>query len=75
MPYVPKWRGNDLWSSRKRMVSIERDGTYPDMWRIRWPDGSLSDMVNRTRAKDAAYNFVLSVLSGSVGSRRGALVR
>jgi hypothetical protein len=26
----------------------------PKMWRIRWPDGSTSDMVNLSRAKDAA---------------------
>jgi len=24
------------------------------MWRIRWPAGQLSDMVNLSRAKDAA---------------------
>jgi hypothetical protein len=33
--------------------TIERDATYPNMWRIRRSDGSLSDMVNLTRAKDA----------------------
>ena len=31
---------------------IVPDMTYPGMWRIRQPDGSLSDMVNLTRAKD-----------------------
>jgi hypothetical protein len=25
------------------------------MWRVRWPDGSLSDMANLSRAKDAAF--------------------
>lgn len=38
--------------------SIERDATYPNMWRVRWPDGRLSDMVNLTRAKDAVARFV-----------------
>jgi hypothetical protein len=34
-------------------VSIEADAVYPGMWRIR-RGGRLSDMVNKTRAKDAA---------------------
>jgi ATP-dependent DNA helicase RecG len=31
---------------------IESDKSWPGMWRVRFPDGSLSDMTNRTRAKD-----------------------
>jgi hypothetical protein len=34
--------------------SIEPDQHYPQMWRVRRPDGSLSDMVNKSRAGDAA---------------------
>ena len=33
------------------------DETYPDMHRVRWPDDSLSDMVNLSRANDAAARF------------------
>ena len=29
-------------------------GAIPGMYRVRLPDGELSDMVNLTRAKDAA---------------------
>jgi hypothetical protein len=29
------------------------DQKWPGMYRVRQPDGSLSDMVNLTRAKDA----------------------
>jgi hypothetical protein len=29
------------------------DDRWRNMWRIRYPDGALSDMVNLTRAKDA----------------------
>jgi hypothetical protein len=32
---------------------ILRDKRYPNMYRVVLPDGSLSDMVNLTRAKDA----------------------
>jgi hypothetical protein len=35
-------------------VSVCRDECYPQMWRIRDRDGTLSDMVNLARAKDAA---------------------
>jgi hypothetical protein len=33
------------------------------MYRIRFPDGGLSDMVNLTRAKDAALAFALQALN------------
>jgi hypothetical protein len=36
---------------------IVRDAKYPNMYRLRLPDGSLSDMVNLTRAKDALAAF------------------
>ena len=39
---------------RKRVARVVLDGKYPDMWRVQRPDGSLTDMVNLTRAKDAA---------------------
>jgi hypothetical protein len=41
---------------RRPVMRIERDSVYPQMWRVRRPDGSLSDMVNLTRAKDAALD-------------------
>jgi hypothetical protein len=43
----------------KRTAAILRvvpDQTYPAMCRIRFPDGSHSDMANLTRAKDAALD-------------------
>jgi hypothetical protein len=33
------------------------------MYRIQFPDGGLSDMVNLTRAKDAALAFALQALN------------
>jgi hypothetical protein len=38
-------------------ISVERDEKCPSMWRVRMSDGSLTDMVNKTRAKDAALAF------------------
>jgi len=39
------------------------DNKYPTMWRVRSPDGALSDMVNRTRAKDAAMALLVTNLN------------
>jgi hypothetical protein len=40
--------------SAKVLAEVIPDNEYAGMWRIRWPDGQLSDMVNLSRAKDAA---------------------
>jgi hypothetical protein len=49
------WKGDRLYvETRLSGYEIQQDEKYPTMWRVRSPDGSLSDMVNRTRAKDAA---------------------
>jgi hypothetical protein len=33
------------------------------MWRVKRPDGGVTDMVNRARARDAARSVVLAVLN------------
>jgi len=40
--------------SKARIVA---DAVYPNMWRVAYPDGSLSDMVNLSRAKDAIADY------------------
>jgi hypothetical protein len=37
-------------------ITICKDATWPGMWRVRSTDRQLSDMVNLTRAKDAAIS-------------------
>ena len=57
------WRNNELYAGERRMkVAIVLDRKYPEMWRVRYPDGYLSDMVNKTRAKDAAITMAASLL-------------
>jgi hypothetical protein len=41
-----------------RKPKVVPDPANPGMWRVRWPDGRLSDMTNLTRAKDAVACFV-----------------
>ena len=41
-----------------RKPKVVPDSAHPGMWRVRWPDGRLSDMTNLTRAKDAIACFM-----------------
>jgi hypothetical protein len=54
------WNGNELVFRNRVVASIEPDVKYPAMWRVRLPSGQLSDMVNRTRAKDAAIGLAVT---------------
>ena len=64
-----KWRrhadGRLFLIHRKRnpLVIVEPDSKHTGMYRVRFPDGGLSDMVNLTRAKDAAFAFALRSLN------------
>ena len=42
-------------SAKHPLAEIVPDGHWPTMWRVLWPDGTLSDMANLTRARDAAF--------------------
>ena len=50
------WKENKLYCRGRLIGQVVPDGKYPRMWRVKHPDGSLSDMVNLTRAKDAAVS-------------------
>jgi hypothetical protein len=51
-----------LKSGRRVVATIEPDSKWPGMWRVR-RGGSISDMVNLSRAKDAAIAIALSDLN------------
>lgn len=53
-----------------RDLPIERDMAWPNLWRVILPNGDYSDMVNRTRAKDAAHALALALLhrAGSIAA-------
>jgi hypothetical protein len=59
------WVGDELVYGRKTLLRIERDTVHPEMWRVRLPDGSLTAIVNRTRAKDAAVSIAHRLLNMS----------
>lgn len=39
--------------------TVEPDGKWPGMWRVHSPGGKISDMVNLSRARDAARGFAV----------------
>jgi hypothetical protein len=45
------------------LVTIEPDADWPNLYRVRLPDGHLTDMVNLARAKDATTSLALEALN------------
>jgi len=52
---------------------VKPDGHYPAMWRIHWPDGEVSDLINLTRANDAVRVWLET--QGRQKRREAALMR
>jgi hypothetical protein len=63
-----EWRRTpDSWllmQSRRVAAMLLPDPRFPSMFRIKLPNGSISDMVNLTRAKDAALSLADAMLDG-----------
>ena len=57
------WKGHALYRTGipAPVISIEADYSHLGMWRVRQPDGMLSDMVNKSRAMDAAEIIALAI--------------
>jgi hypothetical protein len=65
-----KWKGNHLFFRGRIVASIFRDVRYPGMYRVGLPNGHMSDMMNLTRAKDAA--LTLAYANAATQIERGA---
>ena len=59
------WRGNRLFVKVESapLAEIVPDAQWKGMWRVRLRDGSLSDIVSLTRARDAARSLALIALN------------
>src|SRR5262249_10901936 len=55
--------------------SLFADEAYPKMWRVVRPDGSLSDMANVTRARNAALTQALRDLNAKETAPEGSRTR
>jgi hypothetical protein len=59
------WKDDDLHHTAggKPVAQIVPDTAYPAMWRVRLSDGTVSGMLNRTRARDAGRSIALAALN------------
>jgi hypothetical protein len=55
-------KGKELFYRGRPLASVEPDKDLPGKWRVRMPDGHVTDMVNLTRAKDAALSLASAAL-------------
>jgi hypothetical protein len=51
------WQDNQLIFRCRTVATIIPDQKWPRMWRVQLPNGHITDMVNLTRAKDAALTL------------------
>jgi hypothetical protein len=65
--HVVRWRGLALHrgQAKRPLLHVVPDAVHPEMWRVQYPDGRLTDMVNLTRAKDAAVSIALGMLAAA----------
>ena len=54
-----RWKGDKLLAGSKNTgAKIITDSQWPGMFRVEYPPGTVSDMTNLTRARDAAISIV-----------------
>lgn len=72
-----KWIGNRVTYGGNTLSEIIPDAQWPQMWRVKYPDGRVSDMVNLSRACEAAMDAALVVLNSRVprGASSGPPIR
>jgi hypothetical protein len=60
-----RWKGDALSLDGKgrAVARVVPDQTYAGMWRVELSGGRLSDMANKSRAKDAAISLALQSLN------------
>ena len=59
-----RWEGHRLRLSTGRLLAtVGPDRHWAGMYRVRLPNGQLTDMVNLSRAKDAAIALALTNLN------------
>jgi hypothetical protein len=65
-----RWEGHRLRLLTGRLLAtVEPDGHWAAMYRVRFPDGRLTDMVNISRARDAALCLALAALNAAPNQR------
>ena len=74
-----EWKGDRLLvqggGRHSPSVEVFPDQDWPGMWRIRRPDGTVTDIVNRSRARDAAKAILIAVLNSQETGAEPVLAR
>ena len=58
--------------SSKKYPKLLQDSKYSEMYRIEWAKGDISDMVNKTQAKDAIQRYLETERSNQYKEVRGS---
>ena len=67
-----RWDGLRLRLKTGRLLAtVEPDAKWPKMYRVRLSNGHLTDMMNLTRAKDAALSLAMDALNDNAQRRVG----
>jgi hypothetical protein len=63
-----RWGGHRLRLLTGRLLAtVEPDAQWAGVYRVRFPDGRSTDIVNLSRAKDAAVSLALAELNAARG--------
>jgi len=63
-----RWEGHRLrLLSGRLLATVEPDNQWAGVYRVRFRDGRLTDLVNLTRARDAAVTLALASLNSARG--------
>lgn len=63
-----QWDGLTLRLEKRRICRVIGDPAHPGMYRVQRNNGSVSDMFNLDRAKDAAVHYALFRLNGTINA-------
>jgi hypothetical protein len=69
------WRGTELYYGSRKILEVVPDDRWLKMWRVRRPDGTLTDMVNLSRAKDAGLSIARAFLQDGETPKKTPPVR
>jgi hypothetical protein len=59
-----EWAGHEMrLTTGGLLATVKPDPDWPGLWRVHMPDGHITDMVNLTRAKDAASILALAAMN------------
>jgi hypothetical protein len=62
VPIVLRWNDNKLYHLTTPVAEVVPDTHHPKMWRVKLPHQPLTDMVNYSRVREAAFLLAMAQL-------------